>query len=72
MVLIKSWGKSPHVIGANMLHCDIVVSEFELKSGYYIHFHTNTLGKGMNPTYTCNMGNIIPLSFFYKNYLGIE
>ena len=25
------------------------VSEFELQSRYYIHFQTNTLGKGMNP-----------------------
>ena len=25
-----------------------VVSEFELQSLYYIHFGTNTLGKGMN------------------------
>ncbi len=27
----------------------IVISEFELKSRYYVHFRTNTLGKGMNP-----------------------
>ena len=24
------------------------VSEFELKSRYYVYFQTNTLGKGMN------------------------
>ncbi len=34
---------------ANLLDCDIVVSEFKLQSCYYIHFRTNTLGKGMNP-----------------------
>ena len=28
-----------------LLHCDIVVSEFELQSLYYIHFQTNTFGK---------------------------
>ena len=33
---------------ANMLDYDIVVSEFELQSHCYIHFQTNTLGKGMN------------------------
>ena len=33
---------------ANMMDCDIVVSEFKLQSNYYIHFRTNTLGKGMN------------------------
>ena len=27
----------------------IVVSEFKLQSRYYVHFRTNTLGKGMNP-----------------------
>ena len=27
----------------------IVVSEFEFQSRYYVHFRTNTLGKGMKP-----------------------
>ena len=27
---------------------EIVVSEFELLSRYYVHFRGNTLGKGMN------------------------
>ena len=27
---------------------EIVVSEFELQSRYYVHFRANTLGKGMN------------------------
>ncbi len=31
------------------MDCGIVVSEFELQSGYYVHFRANTLGKGMNP-----------------------
>ena len=31
------------------LDCGIVVREFELQLRYYIHFRTNTLGKGMNP-----------------------
>ena len=31
---------------ANVLDCDIVVREFELQSCYYVHFRTNTLGKG--------------------------
>ena len=25
----------------------IIVSEFELQSGYHVHFWTNSLGKGM-------------------------
>ena len=34
---------------ANVLNCDIVVSEFELKSCNYVHFQTNSLEKGINP-----------------------
>ena len=35
-------------IVVNMLDCDIIVSKFELKLHYYIHFQPNTLKKGMN------------------------
>ena len=34
----------------------IVVSEFVLQSRYYVHFRTNTLGKGMNPLILPAMG----------------
>ena len=44
------WG-SPSGVVANVLECDIVVSEFELRSRYYVHFRTFTLGKGINPLY---------------------
>ena len=33
---------------AKALDCRFEVSEFELQSRYYIHFQTNTLGRGMN------------------------
>ena len=33
-----------------------VVSEFVLQSRYYVHFPTNTLGKGMNPLILPAMG----------------
>ena len=33
---------------AKLLDYNIAVSDFELQSFYYIHFRTNTLGKGMN------------------------
>ena len=32
----------------NMFYYDIVISEFEYPSHYYVHFWTNTLEKGMN------------------------
>ena len=38
-------------VEANVLNCDIVVSEFELQSCYYVHFRTNALPKGINPPY---------------------
>ena len=31
------------------MDCGIVVSKFELQLRYYVHFRTNTLGKGINP-----------------------
>ena len=35
---------------------EIVVNEFVLQSRYYVHFQTNTLGKGMNPLILPAMG----------------
>ena len=35
---------SPHGVVGNVLDCDIVVSEFELKSLFCFWFRTNTLG----------------------------
>ena len=42
--------------GLHAMKCGIVRSEFELQSRYYIHFWTNTLGKGMNPLTLPAMG----------------
>ena len=39
-----------------VLDCGIVVCEFELQSRYYVHFRTNTLGKGMYPLILPEMG----------------
>ena len=57
---------------AEMLDCDIVVSEFEFQSRNYIHFSTNTLRKGMNPLILPNMGKIVSLLFFYKDGFTIK
>ena len=38
------------------MNCGIVVREFVLQSRYYVHFRTNTLGKGMNPLIFPAMG----------------
>ena len=43
-------------IWCNVMDCGIVVSEFVLQLRYYVHFRTNTLGKGMNPLILTAMG----------------
>ena len=54
------------------IECGIVVSEFVLQSRYYVHFWTNTFGKGMNPLILLAMGSIVPLLFFSVNSFGIK
>ena len=46
----------PCGVMVKVMDCRIVVSKFELQSCYYIHFQTNTLGKGMNPPYPPSYG----------------
>ena len=45
----------PHGVVANVLNYDLV-SKFKLKSCYYFHFYTITLGKGMNQLFLSVMG----------------
>ena len=47
---------NPLDVVANMLDCNILVSEFELLSRYYDYFRTDTLEKGMNPFIPPAMG----------------
>ena len=44
----KTGGEGPRGVMVKAMDYGIVESEFELQSCYYIHFRTNTLGKGMN------------------------
>ena len=46
----------PRGIMVKVMDCRIVVSEFELHPRNYVHFRTNTLGKGMNPLILPAMG----------------
>ena len=39
----------PRGVMVKAMDCRIVVSQFVIQSRYYVHFRTNTLGKGMNP-----------------------
>ena len=38
------------------MDCGIIESELKLQSRYYVHFQTNTRGKGMNPFILLAMG----------------
>ena len=49
-IVLASGGQLSHTNdggAADILHYNI--SDFKLQSCYYIHFWTDTLGKGMNP-----------------------
>ena len=54
----------PCGVMAKALDCGIVVSKFEVQSRSYVHFRTNTLGKGTNPLILPAMSQIAPLQFF--------
>ena len=49
LIILCNWTReSLYVVVANVLDCNIIVSEFKLQSCYYVLFWINTLGKGMN------------------------
>ena len=50
----KKENKKQCGINANVLECEIVVSEFELQSHDCDHFRTNTLGKSLTPCHGSN------------------
>ena len=50
-----SWG-CPRGVMVKAMDCGIVVREFVLQSRYYVHFRTNTLGKGIIPLILQAMG----------------
>ena len=48
-IYLSIYQGSPYNVVANVLDCNIIVSEFKLHLHYYVHFWTNTLGKDMKP-----------------------
>ena len=52
---IRFWG-CPRGVMVKVMDSGIVKSVFVLQSRYYVHFQTNTLGKGMNPLILPAMG----------------
>ena len=61
---LKERGGCPPGVMVKVMDCKIIVSDFVLQLRYYVHFRTNTLGKGMNPLILPAMGYIVPLLFF--------
>ena len=50
------FGECPRGVMVKAMHTGIIVGEFELQLRYYVHFRTNTHGKGMNPLILPAMG----------------
>ena len=50
------WEGRPRDVMVKAKDFEIVVSEFELKSRYYVHFRINIFGKGMNLLILLAMG----------------
>ena len=48
MIIKKKMLRKPRIVVTKVVDCKILECEFELYSDIYIHFWTNTLGKGMN------------------------
>ena len=47
---------NPFGIVANVQNCNIIASEFELQSRYYVHFQISVLGKYISPLIPLAMG----------------
>ena len=52
----KVFWRCPRGVMVKAMDCGIAVREFVLQWRYYVHFWTNTLGKGMNPLILPAMG----------------
>ena len=57
-------GGGPRGVMVKVMVSRIVVSEFELQSRYYVHFRSNTHGKGINPLILQAMGKIVQVLRF--------
>ena len=57
---------------ANVRDCGLEVNEFELQSGYYVHFRTETCWKDMKSLIFSAIDQIVSYVFFYKDDVGIK
>ena len=52
---LQNWWVSSCGVVAKALEFKIFLSEFELQFSFYVHFRSNTLGKGMDRNSTINV-----------------
>ena len=58
---------------ANVLHCNIGVSEFEFHSRFYVHFRFNTMKRGMKITSSPPVKDlVVSLQFLFICIFGIK
>ena len=70
---LKAVSSSHCDVVANVLDSDTLVSKFELQSGYFVHFRTNTLRKGMIFLWHINHCRLLNAkSIFYKQNSSIS
>ena len=60
-----SYGITCDVV-ANESLCEIAISKFELQSGYYVNFQTNTLVKYMIPPFSSTLNTVFLHGFSIK------
>ena len=66
-------GGCPRGVMVEAMVCKIVAREFKLQLRYYVHFQTNTLGKGMNTRYPPSYGlNSTTTVLLLENGFGIK
>ena len=57
---------------ANVLDRDIIMKDFEIQSGNFLHFQTITIKKILDTLISWGMGKTVPQLFFYQDGISIK
>ena len=66
--LAKYFRRNPRDVVTNERFRNVGKSEFDIQSGYYVHFRTNTLWKIMKHFIPPAIGQIMTLLFYKKGF----